>query len=344
MIFAQCDVPSRARRADRVTQGPPFDLRALRYVLAAAEHLSFRRAADALETRASSVSRGVRDFEDRIGVALFERGSFGVRLTDAGARFLDQTIPAIQQIETAVRMAGAAGRVETGAVRIGIITSLAGGFLRDLLQDYSRQHPDVAIVVHDGGRRDHVAALRARQLDVAFVTGSGPVADCETVELWRERVHVALPAGHRLAAHERLDWPDLRGEHFIVTRFEPGPEVHDYIVRRVADYSTYPCVEHKPCNQDTLMNLVALGQGLTLVSAAWGQVKVPDLALRPLTAAEDVVPFSAVWSPDNDNPALRRFISEAYMLAGLSRHGKGRAVRTQVRGNGADGQTPGLSP
>jgi DNA-binding transcriptional LysR family regulator len=129
----------------------------------------------------------------------------------------------------------------------------------------------------------------------------------------------------------------LRDEQFIVTRREPGPEVHDYIVRRVADFSTYPRVERKPCTQETLMSLVALGQGITLVSSVWTEVRMPGLVFRPLTACEDVVPFSAVWSPDNDNPALRRFVSVAYLLAGRSRHGKALTVRAQrPNGGGRD--------
>lgn len=196
----------------------------------------------------------------------------------------------------------------------------------------------VIIEIYDGGRRDHIARIRGREIDIAFVTGSGAVADCQTEELWSERVHAALPELHVLARRERLDWPQLRGENFIVTRDDPGPEVRDYIVRRSADYSTYPIVEQKSCDQDTLMNLVAIGQGITLVSAAWAAVGVPGLALRPLTAPEDIVPFSAVWSPDNDNPALRRFVSVAHTLAGRSRHGKARTVSTPPRRNGADGK------
>ena len=69
------------------------------------------------------------------------------------------------------------------------------------------------------------------------------------------------------------------------------------------------------------MNLVGLGQGITLVSAAWADVKLPDLVLRPLIDPADIVPFSAVWSHQNDNPALRRFISVAHTLAGRVRRG-----------------------
>lgn len=291
-------------------------LRQLHYLTAAAQVGSFRRAAEMLDVDQPNVSRTIRQLEDDLGVSLFERARSGVRLTPAGKQFLADISPVLEQLESARRSARSARRAESGLVRVGILTSLAGGFLRQLVQAYSEKHPQVRIDLRDGGRREHFAALRAQRLDVAFITGSGPIPGCETRELWRERVHVALPESHPLAVKPRLDWTDLKSERFIVSRAEPGPEVHDYIVRRSADYSNYPDVEEKAALQDTLMNLVSLGQGITLVSAAWTAVKVPGLALRPLTARADIVPFSAVWSSANDNPAFLSFLQTAQMLAG----------------------------
>ncbi|MGK6316037.1 LysR substrate-binding domain-containing protein [Neorhizobium sp. DT-125] len=50
-------------------------------------------------------------------------------------------------------------------MRIGILTSLAGGFLRQLVQAYAERHPQVSIDLRDGGRREHLAAVRAQQGD-----------------------------------------------------------------------------------------------------------------------------------------------------------------------------------
>ncbi len=296
-------------------EGLPFDLRALRYVLAAAEQTSFSGAACALGMKVSSVSRHVRDFEDELGISLFERTTAGVRLTDAGSRFLDDIIPVLQTAEVILQRAGAAGRVEEGTVRVGIITTLAGGFLRDLIASYRRRFPGVQLVIQDGGRREHLRAIRVRQLDIAFFTGNAPIANCDVEEFWRERVHVAMAVNHPLASSIALDWPLLKGERFIVSTMEPGPEVHDYIIRRVADYSTYPDVTYRHVTVETLMHMVAIGEGITLVSEGWTSMAHADLALRPLTAQEDIVPFSAVWSPSSDNPALRRFLSLARDLA-----------------------------
>ncbi len=212
-------------------------------------------------------------------------------------------------------------------MRIGIFTSIAGGFLRDLILAFRDAHPNVEIELREYDRRRQIAAVRDHSLDIGFATGSGEVIGCDTAELWKERVYVALSAAHPLAQREALDWSDLRDEHFIVSAFHPGPEVHDYIVRRLADYSHYPEVERLAVGQEPLMNLVGMNFGVTMVSAGWTAVRIPELVLRPLVEAEDVVPFSAIWSPENDNPAMRRFLSLARVLAKQKRNGASDVAR-----------------
>ena len=112
--------------------------------LVVAKYLSFRGAASALGIRQSAVSRRVRALEDELGVSLFERHRTGVRVTDAGARFLQQAREALAQLDHASKIAGVAGRGVTGQLRIGILSSMGAGFLRELIQAYSERHPDVA--------------------------------------------------------------------------------------------------------------------------------------------------------------------------------------------------------
>tara|TARA_A100001391_G_scaffold65878_6_gene41570 strand:- start:40589 stop:41392 length:804 start_codon:yes stop_codon:yes gene_type:complete len=265
------------------------------------------------------VSRAVRDFEDNIGVALFERGAAGVKPTDAGAKFLAQVAPALQEIGHAVVLAGAAGRVETGKLRIGIMTSIAGGFLRSVLDGYRNEYPGIAIDIRDGSRGKHIAGIHAGDLDIAFLAGSDEIAGCDLAEMWRERIFVALRADHSLARNAQLDWPELRKERFLVTRYDPGQDLHDYIVRRVADHHTAnPAIEYREVSQETLMHVVALGEGITVVSEAWSYLAFPGVALVPFAQDNDIMPFSAVWSPSHDNPSMRRFLSFARSKAQMA--------------------------
>lgn len=301
-------------------------LRQLHYLKVAAQVGSLRRTAEMCEVDQSTVSRALKQLEDHLGVSLFERARSGVRLTLAGQQFLAEALPVIEQLESARRTARAARDAEIGSIRIGILTSLAGGFLRQLVQNFTQKHPRVNLDVCDGGREEHLAAVRARRLDAAVIPGSKSIPGCEMRELWRERVHIALPEGHPLAAKLKLSWSDLTAERFIVSRCEPGPEVHDYIVRRSAGNGTYPKIIEIAAAQDTVMNLVGLGQGITLVSAACVAIKVPGLVLRALTSRADIVAFSVVWSSANTNPAFLRFLHMAHLH---TTHGSASPAQTR---------------
>ena len=289
--------------------------------LVVTEQLSFRRAAAVLGVRQSAVSHRIRVLEEKLGVSLFERRPRGVQPTLAGACFFQQARLALEQLDFAVASAKLAGCGQQGRLRIGIFTPLVDGFLRRLITSFSVSHPEVIIELREGDRRAHFADVRAETLDVVFATGANVVPGCETAELWSERVHIALPAEHPLQARDRLDWPELKDEHFIVSRFPPGPEIHDYIIRRVSDFSTYPDVERIAVAAATILSLVGMGRGFGVVAASWTGLGMPGVVFRPLTDPADILPFSAVWTAENDNPVLRRFLSAAHVMAGRARPG-----------------------
>ena len=134
--------------------------------LLVAEHLSFSRAAQVLGVRQSAVSRRVRALEDEFGVSLFERDFTGVRLTEAGRRFLERARPALSEIDHAMKAAASAGRGAEGVIRIGILASVSGGFMRNVLGSY-REQPcdrdrDRRRLGERASRSDHRAPARRR--------------------------------------------------------------------------------------------------------------------------------------------------------------------------------------
>jgi DNA-binding transcriptional LysR family regulator len=158
-------------------------LQYLPYVLMAAEKCSFRQAAIELDVWESTISRGIRDLEDKVGVALFIRHPGGVRLTNAGEKFLKHAHVAMDRIEYALKDAGAAGRGEVGAVRIGIFSSLASGFLPELLQAYQADNPFVHLDFVEGDPAEHIAAVQHHRMDIAFLAGSPAACGCGSTPL-----------------------------------------------------------------------------------------------------------------------------------------------------------------
>jgi DNA-binding transcriptional LysR family regulator len=289
------------------------ELRHLRYFVAVVEHGSFRKAGAAVGRSQAAISRSIAKLEDEIGASLFHRHTWGVSQTYAGQRFLVHARRVIMTVGEGAREVASAGRSEKGRVRIGIYSSIASGFLAELLEVYGRRHSAVRIEVADGNPAEHVAAIRQLNLDVAFITGTRDWPDCERVLLWSERVFVVLPDHHALANREEVVWRDLADESFIVSETAPGQEIYDHLVRRLADLGRHPEIQVQYVGRDNLVPLVALGRGLTLVSEAITVAQFPGVVYRPILG--EVLPFSAVWSASNDNPAFRRFLSLAKAMA-----------------------------
>ena len=289
------------------------ELRHLRYFVAVVEHGSFRKAGAAVGRSQAAISRSIAKLEDEIGASLFHRHTWGVSQTYAGQRFLVHARRVIRTVGEGAREVASAGRSEKGRVRIGIYSSIASGFLAELLEVYGRRHSAVRIEVADGNPAEHVAAIRQLNLDVAFITGTRDWPDCERVLLWSERVFVVLPDHHALANREEVVWRDLADESFIVSETAPGQEIYDHLVRRLADLGRHPEIQVQYVGRDNLVPLVALGRGLTLVSEAITVAQFPGVVYRPILG--EVLPFSAIWSASNDNPAFRRFLSLAKAMA-----------------------------
>ncbi|MCE8008251.1 LysR family transcriptional regulator [Aestuariivita sp.] len=290
-----------------------IELRHLRYVVAASKCGSFRRAAVSLGVEQSTISRHIRDLEDELGASLFNRYSGGVILTHAGKRFVRHARRALSEVSCAAADIRPIGRGEEGAVQIGIFSSLASGFLAQMLRAYIHRYSDVRIDIIEGSPSEHISAVRQHKLDVAFVTGAPGLTDCDAAQFWTERVFVVIPDAHPLAERKVIRWDELRTETFILSEGDPGPEIHDFLIKHLADLGAHPAIERHRVGRDNLMQIVSFGRGLTLTSESTVATQFPGVVYRRLE--NEMLPFCAVWSPNNDNPAWRRMLSLARLLA-----------------------------
>jgi DNA-binding transcriptional LysR family regulator len=188
---------SKSRRKKGVTS-PALTLVSVSQALLVGEYLSFRRVATVLGLRQSAVSRRVRELEDELGVSLFERHHAGVRVTNAGVRFLQEARAALLQLDHAVKTATTAGSGKIGRISIGILSSIGTGYLRKLIQVYRSHHPDVGIQILESASADNVAAVRKRQLDVAFIMDT---TDATVAKLFHFGPNVSLSCSRSITRY-----------------------------------------------------------------------------------------------------------------------------------------------
>lgn len=282
-----------------------FDLRYLKYAMLAAEHGSFRRAAEILNLSQSTVSRRISLLERRIGIPLFERTRSGARATAAGERFMREAAVGAGQLRQAVNSITMVQRGYVGELRIGLMASLASGFLADLLDAFHRRFPAIDIKLDETTSQSNAAAVLNGRLDVAFIPGDPRLPGCRVEMLWDERIYVAMPDSHSAAVEPSVAWNDVRHETFLVTDDAAGPEIEDYLVRQLSGPGFRPRISVQNVGRENLLNMVARGFGLTLTTNSTLGATYPGVRFLPIGSSEDTVSSSVVWSDSNQNPALK---------------------------------------
>lgn len=282
-----------------------FDLRHLKYAMLVAEHGSFRRAADATNVPQSTITRRIQLLEAQLGVALFERSRTGTRPTHSGERFIRDATFGAEHLSRAVTDLRQVRSAHSGVLRVGIVGSLASGFLADLFYRYHRKHETIDVLVEENSSQSIAAGVSHGRLDAAFVCGSPRLVGCQIRPLWSERILLAVPASHTFASSENVNLEDVRDEVFLVRAHGSGPEIEDYLVRELSRPSFRPRIVAHNVGAENLLNMVARGFGVTLSSESALGTSYSGVRFIRLSDPREVVDFSILWRTTNENPALR---------------------------------------
>jgi len=125
------------------------DLNGMAVFVAVGETKGFRAAGERLGVTASAVSQALRRLEERVGVALVQRTTRSVRLTEAGERLYATVRPALDEVRTAVAALGEMSNEPRGTLRLHVSTAadavLAGPFLAGFLAEHPHVMLDVAV-------------------------------------------------------------------------------------------------------------------------------------------------------------------------------------------------------
>ncbi|MFA7504713.1 MAG: LysR family transcriptional regulator [Burkholderiaceae bacterium] len=287
-----------------------LETKQLRYAVLAAETRSFSRAAAMLRIKQATLSRNVTALEHRLGVKLFERQTRGAVLTPAGAPIIDTARRILVDVDNLQNRAQAMRNGDAGELTIGFCASLASGDLRFAIVEFQRRFPEVRLngVERDRGYLHH--ALLAGVIDLAVVTGELAGPGVKRRSLWSERVLVALPEDHALASAERIYWPELRRETFVLPTQDPGPDLLRLLRARLAEPGYEPEAETQDVSRENALAMVSARWFLTLVSESALGVCHPGIAFREVhePTGQARIDYGCYWRSDDTSPALRRFL------------------------------------
>lgn len=287
----------------------------MQYFLIVAEELHFGRAARRLHIVQSAVSQQITRLERELGVALFERTTRTVRLTEAGRRLLphaEQVLTAVAQARTAIDDLRAE---RTGTVRLGTSTGL-GARLESILVAFGRYAPAARVELVDADTADRMKRVRSGELDAAIVRGYRDEPGLELLPLWSDRLVAAIPARHDLAVLREVELARLAELPLRLVRRVRNPALFDLVVESCREAGFEPAFGPEfTTEQDTLAAIGFGAPSWTVYYAAQAaQLSFPGVVWRPLRNPEPTMPSYLVVRPDPPRAELRSLIEACHAV------------------------------
>lgn len=282
------------------------DLASLHFLAVAANAANFGGAANILGLNPSTVSRRIARLEDALGVTLFERGRFGIRLTEAGKEVIVHVHRMFDDLDAAVQAGERKAAGLAGRVRLGVRMPPIGHPLQGLLATWHIFAPEVTLGLFEMNDNEIRLALAERRLDAAFVARPTIWKEAVVAPIYRERILAAVPLGHRLCCCDTLTWNTLRSEPILTQEWEGSHAGREFYASILG--SGVQFVAHAASKQSVLA-LVAAGFGVTLVTASQATACFPGVIFKPVHEPDAWINVDLTWHPAAEDPVVGRFIA-----------------------------------
>jgi len=287
------------------------ELRQLRYFVAVAEELHFRRAAARLHISQPPLSQQIAALERELGCELLARTRRRVELTPAGEAFLRDARATLAELDVATARARAIADGRAGVLRINFVGSALLSIVPAAVQRFRGARPGVELELHERSTVEQLRALEAGTADVGLVRP--PIdagAGLRTEIVMRERTIAALPAGHKLTGLRRIPLRRLAAEPLVLFPRSQAPGYHDLLAGRLAATGASPRIVQYAPEMLTIIGLVAAGIGVSPVPASVAHLALDGVVYRPLAGAPDTE-LVAVTREDGESPLVRAFVADA---------------------------------
>ena len=281
-----------------------IELRHLRYFMAVAGHLNFRRAAADLDISQPGLSRQIAQLEFHLGTPLLNRDRRSVSLTAAGRYLRDQLVPQLNRLAMTYEQTRRIGQGRAGEIRIGFLGSAMQEVIPGLLLGLKESHPDLHTSLEERSNQEQVHALMEESLDLGFVRLSDIPPELESCTVVRETFSLVVPGAHVVTASNFKSVAQLAGEPFILFSPEYSPDYYRTVLSICEDAGFHPRISHKSVHAHTIFKLVEAGLGVAIVPTSLQQGF--DLGVRfiELKRVRQRAVLTAVWKREHQNRAL----------------------------------------
>ena len=287
-----------------------MELRHLRYFVAVAEELHFRRAAERLYVAQPAVSEQIRKLEAELGVRLFDRTHRSVSLTKPGTALLVEARRVLRQADIAQLAARNAHESAGTRLRIGYVPDALPASVPHGLQELASTAPRVEVSLETGTTHQLIQAVRDERVDAVVVGLPAPAKGLRVTSLGHQPLVAALPAADPRGLEPGLTLARLDPERLVLLPREANPALHDAVLSVCRQAGLSPTlVEAAEPRVEAILLAVAAGGGAALLPAAVTErYAAPGVRLVELAGAEPAFESAVLTRPETESLATHAFL------------------------------------
>lgn len=285
-----------------------LELRHLKYFLAVAEELHFRRAAERLFISQPGLSRQIKQMEDDLGVTLFERHNRKVQLTKAGTYLKKELSLALKNLDQTLEYAKLLHDGKKGDLKLGYVGSAMQNIIPNLLLDFEEKQPNVVFTLKELDNDTQIQELLAFDLDLGFVRLERVPKGLAIKPILKESFCLVLPKNHPVTSDTLKSMAQLKDESFILFDPKYSASYFEKVMQIFDDSGFTPNVSHNTIHAGSIYKLVENGFGISIVPESLTTTENKNIKFIELKKIKQKTTLSVVWNKSSRNPILQEFL------------------------------------
>jgi len=281
-----------------------IEFRHLRYFMAVASHLHFRKAAEALYISQPGLSRQIKGLETALGVALFKRDTRQVQLTQAGVFYKEEVAFLLQTFERSSRQLKQVAAGVLAEIKIGFLGSAMQTVIPKMLVQLKSEYPNIKTSLEELSNLAQIEGVLAERLDIGFVRLSQLPSSLAMYPVHEDSFSLVVPENHVLNQENFSSLAQCKDSAFIL--FDPSysPQYYANIMSLFETAGFTPKESHKSVHAQTIFTLVAEGLGLAVVPSSLQRGFSMGLRFISLEKMDQRAVLSLIWNKKSRNKAL----------------------------------------
>ena len=285
-----------------------IEIRHLRYFLAVAEDLHFRKAAERLYISQPGLSRQIKKMEENLGVILFERHNRKVKLTKVGAYLKSEISRNLKSLDYIFNQAKLINDGVTGDLRFGYVGSAMRKIIPDLLLKFRKEHPEALFSLKEMDNQKQIENLWSEDIDVGFVRLERVSKGMEIKPVLKENFCLVLPKNHPINKNNFKSVKQLENDSFILFDPKYTASYYEKVMQIFDDCGFAPIITHNTIHASSIYKLVENNFGISIVPKSLQSKDIEGVKFIELDNIPQKTVLSVVWNKANRNPILEEFL------------------------------------